>query len=109
MFKISILYPHRQGARFDFGYWLDVHMARSIRKLGAHPGYRSVSVERGLDAGQRAGEPAYTALCHFEFVSEEAFLEAFLPHAAELRADVANYTDIVPLVQTSEVLLQIGP
>ena len=107
VFKITILFPRQRGARFDFGYYLDVHIARSIRKLEVHPGFRGVSVERGL-VGARFDEagPRFLAACHYEFTSVEAFHEAFLPHAAELQADLANYTDIAPLVETSEVLLR---
>ena len=30
--------------------------------------------------------------------------KAFAPHRAEIAADVANYTDIVPVVQISEII-----
>ena len=32
------------------------------------------------------------------------FQEAFGPHRAEIVADVANYTDIAPIVQISEIV-----
>ncbi|MBI4912193.1 MAG: EthD family reductase [Acidobacteria bacterium] len=105
MISISILYPHRDGSRFDFPYYVERHMPRSIELLSAHPGFRGVSVERGAGGALPGSPPAYTALCHFHFVSAEAFLEAFMPHAAELQGDLPNYTDLEPVIQINEVLL----
>jgi hypothetical protein len=48
MTKISILYPRNQGSRFDMSYYVDVHMPISIELLAARPGFKGVSVERGL-------------------------------------------------------------
>jgi uncharacterized protein (TIGR02118 family) len=108
MVKISILYPHQDGARFDFRYYAEVHMPRSIQLLGAHPGFRGVSVERGVGGGAPGSAPAYIAMCHFHFTTAEAFFEAFMPHAAELRGDIPNYTSVQALIQISEVLIQQG-
>jgi uncharacterized protein (TIGR02118 family) len=44
-------------------------------------------------------------MCHFEFESLDAFMAAFGPHAAELQGDMANYTDIEPLIQFNEVFI----
>ncbi len=105
MTKISILYPHTTGARFDMRYYIDTHMPLSLERLGAHPGFRGVSVERGLSGAEPGSTPAYVALCHFLFDSAEDFMAAFMPHAAVLQGDMPNYTDIPPVIQVSEVLL----
>jgi uncharacterized protein (TIGR02118 family) len=105
MTKISILYPNSVGARFDFSYYVDRHMPRSIELLRAHPGFRGVSVERGVAGATPGSAPAYIAMCHFTFVTADAFLEAFLPHALELQGDMPNYTDVVPTIQVNEVLI----
>ena len=104
MTKISILYPNTPGARFDFNHYTEKHMPRSIELLSKHAGFRGVSVERGV-AGETMGPPAYVAMCHFEFTTAEAFLEAFLPNAPELQGDMPNYTDIKPVIQINEVLI----
>jgi uncharacterized protein (TIGR02118 family) len=104
MTKISILYPQRAGARFDFEYYVGNHMPMSIGRLSAHPGFRGVSVERGV-AGVPGTQTVYAAMCHFLFASLADFLAAFEPHAALLQGDMANYTDIQPLIQVSEVLI----
>lgn len=105
MIKVTILYPNIQGSRFDFSYYLETHMPMSIGLLGAHPGFKGVSVERGLGGAEPGSPPAYLALCHFLFDSVEDFLAAFMPHAALLQGDMPNYTDIEPVIQFNEVLM----
>jgi uncharacterized protein (TIGR02118 family) len=103
--KISILYPNKPGGRFDWPYYIETHMPRSIELLSGHPGFNAVSVERGAGALPPGNELAYIAMCHFEFDSLDAFLGAFGPHAAELQSDMANYTDIEPVIQFNDVVI----
>lgn len=105
MIRISILYPNRQGARFDVSYYVDTHMPLSIKLLSAHPGFRDVSVERGLGGALPGSEPTYIAMCHFLFSSIEDFMSAFTPNADVLQGDMPNYTDIEPVIQFNEVLI----
>jgi uncharacterized protein (TIGR02118 family) len=105
MVRISILYPNTTGARFDVPYYIERHMPRSIQLLSAHPGFRGVSVEKGISGAEPNSPPAYVAMCHFLFESVEAFMAAFLPHAPELQDDIPNYTNISPLIQINEVLI----
>jgi uncharacterized protein (TIGR02118 family) len=105
MTKISILYPNREGARFDFPYYVHTHMPLSIDLLSRHRGFRGVSVERGIGGPQPGSPAAFVAMCHFTFASAEDFIEAFMPHAERLRGDIPNYTDIEPVIQVNEVLI----
>lgn len=105
MTKISILYPTQGGSRFDFDYYLRVHIPMSIKRLKEHPGFKGISVEKGTGSTDPDMSPPYRAMCHFTFTSMDDFMAAFLPHQAELQGDIKNYTDIKPLVQVSEVLL----
>jgi uncharacterized protein (TIGR02118 family) len=105
MVRISILYPKRDGARFDFKYYVDTHMPMSIRLLSAHPGFKGVSVEKGVGGAEPGSPPAYVAMCHFLFESIEAFMAAFMPHAQMLQGDMPNYTDVAPVIQFNEVLI----
>jgi len=104
MIKVSILYPRSPGVRFDFDYYLRKHMPMAIGFLSAHPGYRGVSVERGVGGAGPGTDATYVAMCHFLFDKAESFMEAFGPNAATLQADIPVYTDAVPLVQLSEML-----
>lgn len=105
MVRISILYPNNKGARFDFSYYVETHMPMSINLLSAHPGFKGVSVERGLGGAVPGSEPTYIAMCHFLFASIEDFLAAFMPNAPVLQGDMPNYTDIEPVIQFNQVLI----
>lgn len=109
MVRICILYPNKAGARFDFGYYLETHMAMSVRLLSAHPGYRGVTVVRGVSSASPNEPPPFIAMCFFDFLSADDFLAAFVPHSEALQRDMAEYTDITPVIQFSEVLLPVAP
>jgi uncharacterized protein (TIGR02118 family) len=105
MFKISIFYPNKPGARFDFDYYINTHMPLAIKLLSAHPGFKGVSVERGLGGRAPDTPPTYVAMCHFLFDSVDSFMAAFVPNAPVLRGDMPNYTDIESILQISEVVV----
>jgi uncharacterized protein (TIGR02118 family) len=105
MKRISILYPQSPGSTFNFDYYINIHMPRSIALLSKHPGFKSVSVEKGIAEALPGTGVFYTAMCHFLFDSVESFMEAFGPHADELQNDMANYTNIQPHVQFNEVVI----
>ena len=105
MVKVSILYPNNEGSRFDVSYYVETHMPMSIRLLSAHPGFKGVSVERGLGGAIPGSKPAYVSMCHFLFTSIDDFLAAFTPNASLLQGDMPNYTDIEPVIQFNEVLI----
>lgn len=105
MIKISILYPNNKGSRFDLSYYISTHMPMSIALLGAHSGFKGVSVEHGIAGGIPGTEAAYIAMCHYLFDSAESFMAAFTPHAAALQGDMQNYTNIEPVIQINEVLI----
>jgi len=103
MFNISSIYPKREGHEFDFDYYLNIHMPRSIDLLSSAKGFKGVSVERGIDIEEPKIESSYVAMCHYYFDSLEDFMAAFSPHAEELQRDIENYTNIEPTIQISEV------
>jgi len=99
--KVSIFYPKKPGSRFDFDYYLKVHMPRAAELLS--PAARQVSVEIGVAGATSEAPPAFWAIAGFTCDSVEAFTRAFLPHAAELQGDIPNYTDIEAVIQISEL------
>ena len=104
MVKISILYPNAPGAWFDFVYYTGQHLTRAIAVLSEHPGFRAVSIERGVCVAEPEEPPRYIAACFFTFDGMESLVAAFMPHAVELQADMSNYTDITPQIQFNEIL-----
>lgn len=103
MINISSIYPKKEGATFDFDYYLNKHMPMSINLLSNAQGFKGVSVERGIDIEELKIESSYIAMCHYYFETIEDFLAAFGPNAETLQGDIANYTDIEPIIQINEV------
>ena len=105
MYNISSIYPKKEGCKFDFDYYLNKHMPRSIELLSSAKGFRGVSVERGIDIDEPKLVSLYVVMCHYYFDSLEDFMAAFGPHAEELQGDIVNYTNIEPTIQINEVQL----
>ena len=101
MIKVSVFYPHREGARFDMDYYCKSHIPMVQQKLGA--ACKNVGVEQGLGGATPGSPPAYLAMGHLYFETAQAFQTAFAPHAPAIMADIPNYTDIQPVIQISEV------
>ena len=45
-------------------------------------------------------------MCHIFCESAEAFQTGFGPHSAEILGDIPNYTDLTPVLQISEVVVE---
>lgn len=106
MIKVSVMYPYHEGARFDHDYYRDVHMPLVKARLGDACLY--YTVDKGLAGGAPGQLPMFVAQCGIYCESVEAFQRAHAPHAAELGADVRNYTDIQLVLQISEVVVERG-
>lgn len=106
MLRVSALYPHSEGARFDHDYYHEQHLALVRDKLGPH-GLVRVEADRGLP-GPDGGPPVFVAAAHLYFDSPEAFQRAFEAGGQALQADTPNYTDITPQIQVSEIAVSDG-
>ena len=103
MIKVSVLYPQKPGARFDMDYYCDSHMPLVQSKL--KPALKGMAVDKGLAGGAPGTPPSYVAMCHLWFDSVTTFERAFESSADAILSDIPNYTDIEPVVQISEVML----
>jgi len=103
MIKFSVMYPYAADARFDHEYYRTTHMPMLKARLG--DACLSYTIDRGLTGRAPGSPPAYVAMCHVLCESFETFQKAFEPHAKEIRNDLQNYTDIVPVTQFSEVVV----
>jgi uncharacterized protein (TIGR02118 family) len=93
-----------QGARFDHAYYRDRHMPMVKARLGSACAY--YTVEKGLAGRAPGAPPSFVAMCAFICDSAEGYLAAMQEHGAEIRGDIANYTDIPPVIQFSEVVVE---
>lgn len=101
MIKVSVFYPNEAGVNFDMEYYCNQHMQLVKEKVG------SALLNTGVDAGMCGPAPeapaTYVAIGHLFFESPETFGAAFGPVAADIQADVPNFTNAQPIVQISEV------
>jgi len=104
MIKVSVMYPNTPGARFDHTYYRDKHMPLVKERLGAACLY--YTVDKGLAGGTPSAPATYVGMCHIFCPSAEIFQAAFGPHVKEIMGDILNYTDLTPVIQISEVVVE---
>jgi uncharacterized protein (TIGR02118 family) len=103
MIKVSVMYPNTPGARFNHEYYRDKHMPLLKARMGAS--CKSYTIDKGLAGGTPGAPATYVGMCHIFCDSVESFQAGFGPHAKEILADIANYTDLAPVMQISEVVV----
>jgi uncharacterized protein (TIGR02118 family) len=104
MIKVTVMYPYTEGARFDHAYYRDRHMPMVKSRLGNACAY--YTVDKGLAGGVPGAAPAFVAMCAFICDSAEGYEAAMREHRAEVRGDIAKYTNIAPVMQFSEVVVE---
>jgi uncharacterized protein (TIGR02118 family) len=102
MIKVSVMYPNGPDAQFDQAYYCDRHMPMVKKLMGDALQY--YTVDRALP-GQSAANVPYIAAGHLFCDSLDAFNAGFGPHTKEIMADIPNYTNLKPVMQFSEVLV----
>ena len=94
MIRLSVFYPSTDGASFDHEYYRTKHVPLCLKTWGLD----SAEIDRGVDG-------PYVAAVHFRFASAEALAAAMgSAGTGDVLADVANYTAIAPVLQTSEIV-----
>lgn len=101
MIRMSVLYPQKEGARFDWAYFTGTHIPLVRRTLDA--ALKAVSIEQGIAGGAPEAPPPFVAIAILAFDSMDTFQAAFAAHGPELMADIPRYTSIEPVIQVSEV------
>ena len=96
MIRFSVFYPTTEGATFDHDYYVNSHVPLACTTWGVDSS--KAEIDKGLDG-------PYVAAVHFTFDSMEAMGAALGSEGTgEVMADVANYTTIQPVTQTSEIV-----
>ena len=102
MFKVSVMYPNEDGARFDLDYYQNNHM-KQVEKLMKPYGLIKTSVELGISGGANLPPPYVCIGCLF-FETEDGYDRGIGGAGKVLREDIKNYNDIKPVRQMSEIL-----
>ena len=94
MIRFSVFYPSSEDDNFDHDYYRDKHVPLALKTWGIE----SAEIDKGVDG-------PYVAAVHFTFESPEA-MQAALGSAGtgDVMADMANYTTVAPVIQTSEIV-----
>lgn len=94
MIRLSVLYPKGEGTTFDHDYYRDKHIPLAVSVWGPE----GAEIDRGVDG-------PFEAAVHFRFSSQDAVAAAMSnPRTSELLDDVKNYTNIEPVIQTSQIV-----
>lgn len=94
MIRLSVFYPRTEGATFDHEYYRTKHVPLAASVWSPE----RTEIDKGVDG-------PYEAAVHFTFASADALNAALgAEGTGEIMADVANYTTIAPVTQTSEVV-----
>lgn len=97
MITVSVLYPKTGESRFDMDYYLNNHTPMLKERMGSL--LKGVQIDEGI-AGMAPDQPAtYAIICRLSFDSLEDFQKGMAAHGAEILADIANYTNVQPVVQ----------
>lgn len=91
--SLNVLYPNQEGARFDLAYYRSTHIPLVTRVMKT----TGVVLIEGVPMGDTAAP--FLMIAHLQFASPEALDAAMAnPAMAEVRADIANFTDIRPTI-----------
>jgi len=101
MIRVSVYYPNT--GKFDLDYYENKHMAMVAQRLNPL-GLLRWEIDKGLAGGTPDAPAPFIAIGHIYFNSVADFQKAFGAHAAEIMADIPNYTNIEPQFQISEVI-----
>lgn len=92
MIKVSVMYPNGEGKTFDMAYYTRNHMEIVHRDMGPS----KVEIDKLVDG-------PYLAIGHFYYDSMES-MQAGMGNAGDALADIPNFTNCQPVVQTSEIV-----
>lgn len=98
MQRVTVAYPNKTDAKFDFDYYMKKHIPFVAGLVG-----KSIEVRRGISS-VTGSVAAFVCVATIPIDSVAAFQATFALHGAEMLADIPNYTNIEPIVQFDEIL-----
>ena len=101
MYCVSVAYPRKDGAKFDFDYYAKKHIPMVARFLGANA--VKTEIRKGV-ASPDGSSASFVCLANIWIKSVEEFQAALAKHGPEIMADIPNYTNIQPILQVDEVV-----
>jgi uncharacterized protein (TIGR02118 family) len=102
LIKVSVMYPFAEGKTFNMEYYETRHMPMVAGFLGSN--LVKYTIEKGLASGIPNQPLPYMAIGIFYIKSLSDYQAAIGPNRDAIRADIANYTNIAPVILVSEVV-----
>lgn len=102
LIKVSIMYPFAEGKTFDMDYYETKHMPMVAGFLGSN--LQKYTIEKGLASGIPNTPLPFMAIGTFYVKSLSDYQAAIAPNRDAIRADIAKYTNIAPVIFISEVV-----
>lgn len=102
LIKVSVMYPFAEGKTFNMEYYEAKHMPMVAGFLGSN--LVKYTIEKGVASGIPNQPLPYVAIGIFYVKSLSDYQAAIGPNRDAIRADIANYTNIAPVILVSEVV-----
>jgi uncharacterized protein (TIGR02118 family) len=99
---ISVFYPKTATSRFDHDYYLNTHTPL-LKRLFEPSGMQNLRLLRGSRSLDGGAAP-YEVLAYFDMPSLEKLQNALAQHGPQILGDIANYTDVQPVIQINETM-----
>ena len=103
MIKVSFLYPNEEGKKFDMDYYSGSHIPLMHQRLDEMGLLRS-EIESGVSSADPNAPAPFVAVGNLYFNTADEVHEGFKTHGREIMGDSANFTDIRPQIQISELV-----
>ncbi|MCB5175877.1 MULTISPECIES: EthD family reductase [Microvirga] len=101
MILVTVMYPNDAEAAFDRDYYLQKHIPL-VKERWTELGLTDVQILSGV--GQPNGNPPmYRMIALLTFGSLQQFKDAGKAHGREIFADIANFTNVQPIMQINEI------
>ncbi|MGA8187118.1 MAG: EthD family reductase [Candidatus Sulfotelmatobacter sp.] len=98
MQRVTVAYPNKADAKFDFDYYMRKHIPWVAGLVG-----KSIEVRRGISSAT-GSSAAFVCLATIPIDSVAEFQAMLSQHGAEILADIPKYTNIEPIIQFDEIL-----
>ena len=97
MYWVTILYPNKEGAKFDYNYYVNKHIPMATMLFG-----QGIQILKGV--ASPTGPPPFLCVCRIPAKSLDEFAAKMSEQGSSLVADIPNYTNVEPVIQFEEVL-----
>ena len=98
---LAVYYPWQADAKFDYDYYREKHLKMLADLYGKSVG--KMIVRKGLRKGD-GSVPAFVTALTVEILAMDAYEAASKDVVPKLRADIPNFTNIIPVAQLEEIL-----